>query len=78
MIILLGLLVYVILGTVLMRFPRLIVPSIIILSPLERFNIYVGFTLSPLIIFFPLFISLFFFIIWRNREEVKFKPNKIR
>jgi hypothetical protein len=51
---------YIILTIISLNYPQLIVPILLILSPLERFNIYVGLTIDPITMFIPvIFLSLF-------------------
>lgn len=42
---------------------KYLIPAIIFTAPLERFNVYHGFTLSPIIILFPIVLAVFFSLI---------------
>ncbi|MCL4393158.1 O-antigen ligase family protein [Patescibacteria group bacterium] len=49
-------LLYIIISLLALNYPQLIVPILLILSPLERFNIYVGLTVDPITMFIPVII----------------------
>ena len=52
--------IYVFLFIFIINYPEFIIPFIVLLSPLERFNINIGFSLTPIIAFFPIcLLSIF-------------------
>ncbi len=58
--------IYLILGVIALNYPKLLVPILILLMPLERFNSYIGFTLDPIAMFFPVIIMS----IWINYHNI--------
>ena len=53
-------LLYTIITIISLNYPQLIVPILLVLAPLERFNLYVGLTIDPVTMFIPVIIlSLF-------------------
>jgi hypothetical protein len=53
-------LIYFLIALLVINYPKLSIPISIILLPLERFNIYIGFTIDPIILFLPiLFLTIF-------------------
>ena len=53
-------LIYFFIALLVINYPKLSIPVSIILLPLERFNIYIGFTIDPIILFLPiLFLTIF-------------------
>ncbi|MHB8362191.1 MAG: O-antigen ligase family protein [Patescibacteria group bacterium] len=57
---------YLIIGFIALNYPKLLVPILILLMPLERFNSYIGFTLDPIVMFFPVIIMS----IWINYHNI--------
>ncbi len=52
--------IYIALSIFVINYPEYIVPGILLLSPLERFNINIGFSLTPIIAFLPIcLLSIF-------------------
>ncbi len=66
MIIIAIIIIYLILGFIALNYPKLLVPILILLMPLERFNSYIGFTLDPIAMFFPVIIMS----IWINYHSI--------
>ncbi len=48
--------IYIVFSIFVINYPEYIVPAILLLSPLERFNINIGFSLTPIIAFLPVFL----------------------
>ncbi len=48
--------IYLIVGLISINYPKVILPISIILMPLERFNLYIGFTLEPLLLYIPIIV----------------------
>ncbi len=66
--------IYLILGIISINYPKLLLPISICLLPLERFNIYMGFSLSPLILYIPIILLSIFTNFKEIKKQIKLYP----
>jgi hypothetical protein len=69
--------IYLAIAILTLNYPKLSIPISILLLPLERFNLYLGFTLDPIILFIPILI-LTIFVNYKDIKLLLLKRKKFK